>query len=126
MPDDQPATIAPAGNDAVYVAHADGLSRVDLSARTTTKIRAAKGVDLRGITKLRSYKGGLIAVRRESDGTYATVRIALDHQGRAATVERLASVAAVDPTAMTIAGGTLYYLAAADDTAMTIRKLRLK
>jgi hypothetical protein len=126
LPDDQPVTLAPADNDVVYVAHANGISRIDLSTRATTEIKPAKGVDLKGITKLRWYKGSLIAVRREREGTYESIRIALDRLGRAATVESLALVAAVDPTAMTIAGGTLYYLAAADDSGMTIRKLPLK
>ena len=126
LSDDRPVTIAPAGNDVVYVAHAEGISRVDLSSRSSAEVKPAKGVDLRGITKLRWYKGSLIAVRRESDGTYGSVRIGFDRQGRAATMESLAPVAGVDPTAMTIAGGTLYYLAAADDSAMTIRKRPLK
>ena len=126
LPDDQPVTIAPAGKDVVYVAHAGGISRVDLSSRSTTEVKPAKGVDLRGITKLRWYDGALVGVRREDDGTFGAVRIALDRQGRAATVESLAPIAAADPTAMTIAGGTLYYLAATDDSAMTIRKLPLR
>ena len=126
LPDDRPVTIAPAGNDVVYVAHAEGISRVDLSSRSSAEVKPAKGIDLRGIAKLRWYKGSLVAVRREHDGTYGTVLIGLDRQGRAATMESLAPVATVDPTGMTIAGGTLYYLAAADDSAMTIRKLRLK
>jgi hypothetical protein len=127
LPDDHPVAIAPAGNDVVYVADAAGLSRVDLPAHSVTEIKSAKGVDLKAIAKLRWYKGALIAVRRGDDGAYRTVRIALDRQGRAASVEPLAGpIASIDPTGMTIAGGTLYYLAAADDSAMTLRKLPLK
>jgi hypothetical protein len=128
LPDDQPTSVAPAGNDAVYVAHAAGISRIDLPARSVTEIKPAKGIDLKAIAKLRSYKGSLIAVRRGDDGAYQAVRITLDRQGRgAASVEPLAGpMASVDPTAMTIAGGTLYYLAAADESAMTLRKLPLK
>jgi hypothetical protein len=128
LPGDRPMAIAPAGNDVVYVAHASGMSRVDLSARSVTEVKPAKGLDLRNITKLRWYKGTLIAVQRQDDGAYRAVRIALDRQGRGvAAVEALgASVASIDPTAMTVAGGTVYYLAAADESAMTLRKMPLK
>jgi len=128
LPDDHPAAMASAGNDVVYVAHAAGISRVDLGTRSVSEVKPAKGIDLRGIAKLRSYKGSLIAVRGGDDGAYRAVRIGLDREGRAATsaAPLAGPIVSVDPTAMTIAAGTLYYLAAVDESSMTLRKLTLK
>jgi hypothetical protein len=128
LPDDRPEALAPAGDQIVYVAHASGISRVDLSARNVAALRPGKGVDLRHITKLRWYKGALMAVQRADDGSYRVVRLELDRQGRAVAAVRPlgASLASVDPTAVTLAGGALYYLASADETQMTVRKVLLK
>jgi hypothetical protein len=128
LPDDRPMAIAPAGNGVVYVAHAAGLSRVDLAAHSITELRPARGVDLENITKLRWHNGALIAVHREDDGAYRAVRLRLDRQGRgiAAIAPLGASLASADPTAIAVAGGTLYYLAATDQSAMTLRKVPLK
>ena len=128
LPHERPVTIAPAGDQVIYVAHEAGISRLDLSARAVTELNRGKGANVRNITKLRWYKGSLVAVQRADDGSYRAVRIELDRQGHGvAAVHPLgASLASADPTAATIAGGTLYYLAAADDTQMTVRKLPLK
>ena len=128
LPDDRPATIAPAGDSIGYVAHAGGISRVDLASRSVADVKAAKAVDLTNITKVRWHKGSLIAVQRAADGSYRVVRIDLDRQGRTATGSQPlgASIAPIDPTAATIAGGVLYYLARANDVDMTVRKLPLK
>ena len=126
LPDDGPATLAPAPDGSVYVARSTGISRVDLASRSVTELKAAKKIDLGNITKLRWHKDGLIAVQRQTD-SYRAVRIGLDRQGRAASLQPLGvSLSAIDPTAATISGGTLYYLAAADDSQMTVRKLPLK
>jgi hypothetical protein len=42
LPDDRPTTIAPAGDQVTYVAHAGGISRVDLSARAVTELKLRK------------------------------------------------------------------------------------
>jgi hypothetical protein len=128
LPDDPPSTIAPAGDEIVYVAHAAGISRVDLSARSTAELKSGKRLDLHNIRKLRWYKGALLAVQGSNDAGYRAVRIELDRQGRGvAAIHALdASLSPVDPTALTVTGGALYYLAAADDARMTIRKLPLK
>jgi hypothetical protein len=127
LPDDPPNTIAPAGDEIVYVAHARGISRMDLSARSATELKSGKGLDLQNIRKLRWYKGALLAVQGSDDAGYRAVRIELDRQGRVAAIHALgASLSPVDPTAFTVVSGTLYYLAAADDAKMTIRKLPLR
>jgi hypothetical protein len=128
LPDDKPAAIAPAGDGVVYLAHASGVSRVDLPARSVVGLKAGKGVDLKRITKLRWHKGALIAIQGADDGSYRAVRIELDRQGRGAVAIRPLAVspASIDPTAATISGATLYYLAAADDARMSVGKLLLK
>jgi len=128
LPDDKPAAIAPAGDGIVYVAHASGVSRVDLAARSVVALKPAKGVDLKSITRLRWHKGALIAVQGADNGSYRAVRIEVDRQGRGASAIRplAASLASIDPTAAVISGTTLYYLAGADDARMTVGKLLLK
>jgi hypothetical protein len=125
LPDDKPVAIAPAGDGVAYLAHASGVSRVDLPARSVVRLKPRKGVDLKRITKLRWHKGALIAVQGADDGSYRAVRIELDRQGRGAVAIRPLA-ASLDPTAVTISGATLYYLAAADDARMTVGKLLLK
>jgi hypothetical protein len=126
LPDDTPASIAPAANGVAYVAHARGISRVDLSARSVADVKAAKGLDLGNITKLRWHKGSLIGVQRH-EGGYRAIRIGLDRSGRATSLEPLgASLSDIDPTAATISGDAFYYLAGADDKQMTVGKLPLK
>jgi hypothetical protein len=126
LPDANATTLAPTPEGAVYVAHAHGISRVDLATRTVTEIRTVKGIDPGNIVKLRWHKGALIAVQRHDD-RYRAVRIGFDRQGRAASIEPIgASLSGLDPTAAAISGGTFYYLADADDAQMTVRKVQLK
>ncbi len=128
LPDDRPSSIAPAGAGAAYVAHATGIWRVDVASRSVADVRPAKGVDVSGIARLRWHKGTLIAVQRTAGGGYAAVRIGLDGRGHTATaVHPLeASLSGDDPTAATVSGGALYYLAPADASGMTVRKVLLK
>jgi hypothetical protein len=101
---------------------------VDLSARAVADVKPAKNVNLTNITKVRWHKGSLIAVQRGADDGYRAVRIDLDRQGRSATASQPlgASLASIDPTAATISGGVLYYLARVNDADMTVGKLPLK
>lgn len=127
LPDNQPASIAPAAEGIVYVAHASGVSRVDLASRAVSEVRPAKGGDLSGITRVRWHKGSLIAVQQTGSGTFRAVRIELDRQSHVAAIHPLdASLSTIAPTAATVSGGVLYYLASTDGSEMTVRKVILK
>jgi hypothetical protein len=120
------STIAPASDALVYAATTDGVVVVDLSSKAVTPLKAAAGVDLAHMSRLRWHKGSLVGIQ-QSDSSYRAVRIALDSTGRRATRQQIldASLATTDPTAATIAGGVLYYLASGDGAEMVIRKITL-
>jgi hypothetical protein len=123
---ERPSTIAPASDALVYVATADGIVVVDLSSKAVTPLKAAAGVDLTHMSRLRWHKGSLVGIQR-SDTSYRAVRMTLDSTGRRATRQQIldASLPTTDPTAATIAGGVLYYLASGDGAEMVIRKITL-
>ena len=128
LPESHAASLAPASADQVYVASQDGVLLVDVASRTVTPLKAAKGLDLTGIARIRWYKGSLIAVQKAEAGAYRAIRIALARNGRAAaSIDVLdPSLATADPTAATVSAGMLYYLAAGDGAEMIVRKVTLK
>ena len=119
-------TIAPAPDALVYAATTDGIVVVDLSSKAVAPLKAAARIDLAHMSRLRWHKGALVGIQ-QSDSSYRAVRIALDSTGRRATRQQIldASLATTDPTAATIAGGVLYYLASGDGAEMVIRKVTL-
>jgi hypothetical protein len=123
---ERPSTIAPASDTLAYVATADGIVAVDLSTKAVTALKAARGVDLAHMSRLRWHKGSLVGIQ-QSDNAYRAVRITLDSTGRRATRQQVldAALPTSDPTAATIAGGVLYYLASGDGSEMVIRKITL-
>jgi hypothetical protein len=123
---ERPSTIAPASDTLAYVASADGIVVVDLSSKAVTAVKAAAGVDLTHMSRLRWHKGSLVGIQ-QSDNAYRAVRITLDSTGRRATREQVldASLPTTDPTAATIAAGVLYYLASGDGAEMIIRRITL-
>lgn len=127
LPDSGPVSIAPAEGGIVYVATASGISRVDLAARTTTAVKAAKSVELGALTRIRWHDGALAGLQKASDDTSRVVRIALDRAGRTATSLKVLDprVAISNPTAATIVNGTLYYLANGQGSEMIVRKVTL-
>ena len=122
---DRPVSIAPAPDGMAYVATSDTIIVVDSSSKTVTPIKAASGVDLTHVSRLRWHKRSLIAIQ-QNDGSYRAVRFTLDSAGRRVTRQQVldASLPAIDPTAATIAGGVLYYLAS-DGSEMVIKKITL-
>jgi hypothetical protein len=126
LPDERAVSIAPAPDNLAYVASEDGVSVVDLGARTVTPLKAASRVDLAHVARFRWHKGSLVGIQ-QSDGGYRAVRFALDRSGRRVTSEQIldASLPAVAPTSATISGGVLYYLTAREGSEMTVRKITL-
>jgi hypothetical protein len=126
--DGVPASIAPVDEDSAYVSSDAGLMRVDLAARSTMPVEAAAGVDLTGLARIRWHQGSLVGIQKTSDAIYRAVRIRLDRSGRTAIAIRVldARLSTTDPTAATVAGGVLYYLASGEGTEMIVRRVSLK
>lgn len=68
-----------------YVAHRDGVSRVDLRARTATRVTAPGSISLAHLGQLRWRRHALFAIRGEPDGTHRIFRLDLNASGRAVT-----------------------------------------
>ncbi len=128
LPDPHPVSLAPASSDLVYVANQDGVLLVDAASGAVAPLKAAQGLDVTGITRIRWYKGSLVAVQKAQGGSYRAIRIALARNGRtAAGIDVLdSSLATADPTAATVSAGMLYYLAAGDGAEMIVRKVTLQ
>lgn len=122
---EHPTSLAPGAERLAYVASAEGIAVVDLSSRKVTPLKAASGVDLTHLTRLRWHKGTLVGIQ-QNEGSYRAVRFALDPVGRKAVRQEIldASLPTTGPTAATIANGVLYYLASGDGE-MIIRKITL-
>jgi hypothetical protein len=120
-----PASVAPAGSVA-YVAHDGGLSVADTRSGRTTEVRAAKGVAVTGLRRIRWRRGALVAIQRDESGSDQLVRIRLDRNGtRATAVEPLDNHVAVDGSALTISRDAAYYVARTD-TGPVIRRVALR
>jgi hypothetical protein len=126
--DVEAVSVAPASADVVYVATADGITHVDLGSRAATRLKANKSVDIRGVTRVRWFKNALIAVQQGDAGTFRAIRISLAANGRTATAVQVLdpSLATSDPTAATVSGGMLYYLANGDGTEMIVKHVPLQ
>jgi hypothetical protein len=109
----EPASLA-AGGDAgiAYVAHRDGVSRLDLRAKTATRVTAPKSVSLAHLEQIRWRRHALIAIRVEADGTRRIIRLELNASGRAVTQATTLDGPAppVGQTFVAISGDELVYM----------------
>jgi hypothetical protein len=128
LPESLATSVAPTAADAVYVANESGILLVDLASRTATALKTVKGVDIGGITRLRWYQESLVAVQRADGSTYRAIRISLSRNGRTATALKVldASLETTGPTAATVSGGMLYYLASGSGDEMIVRTVTLQ
>jgi hypothetical protein len=109
----EPASLA-AGGDAgiAYVAHRDGVSRIDLRARTATQVTAPASISLAHLEQIRWRRHALFAIRLEPDGTHRIIRLDLNANGRAVTRSRTfeAPVPLAGQTFVAISGDALVYM----------------
>jgi hypothetical protein len=113
---DQPASIAVDDSGRwVYLAHAEGIARIDARARRASPLMAANGIALTGFESIRLHRDTLVGSQAQPDGSRALVRLQLDRDRRgvmaAARIDTPA-MSAGEQTAVTISGDDLYYLVA--------------
>jgi hypothetical protein len=108
-------SVAAGGDDGfAYVAHGEGLLRVDLRARTAAAVALPKSVSLGRVERIRWYRNTLIAAEADADGSRRIIRMNLNPGGRAITrVTPLEALPAPSgETFLTISGDELLYLSA--------------
>jgi hypothetical protein len=109
----EPASLAAGSDDGIaYVAHRDGVSRIDLRARAATRVAAPSSVSLARLERIRWSGHALIAIRVDDDGSRRIMRLELNADGRAVTRATTleGSVPTAGQTFVTISGDELVYL----------------
>ena len=122
------ASLAPASESSAYAAYDQGLLYVDLASRAITVVEPDAKTNLTGLTWIRSHRGTLVALQKDSSGVYRFLRVRLDATGRAVRgVDVLADdVKIAGPTSATISGGAVYYLSQSADDTIEMKKIMLK
>ena len=127
LPDKHATSIAPATETLAYVAQDGGIVCADLESRAVTPLKLPAGMDLAGVVRVRWHKGALVAIQRAGSGPSRAIRVTLDRSGRTATGLQVLdpSLLTTDPTAATVSGGVLYYLASGDGHVFIVRRVAL-
>ena len=82
----EPASLAATDDENIaYVAHRDGVSRIDVRARTATPVAAPTSVSLARLEQIRWRRRALIAMRVDPDGTRRITRLVVNASGRGVT-----------------------------------------
>ena len=109
----EPMSLAAGADEGIaYVAHRDGVSRIDLRARTAVRVTAPNSISLAHLERIRRRGHALIAIRVDDDGSRRIVRLELNASGRAVTQATTleGSVPSAGQTFVTISGDELVYL----------------
>jgi hypothetical protein len=70
-------SVAVTGENVLFVASRRGLSRIDLASKAITALAAPADTSLEGFERLRAYRGGLVGLQTDADGTRRIVRLEL-------------------------------------------------
>jgi hypothetical protein len=117
----EPASLAAGGDDGIaYVAHRDGVSRIDVRARTATPVAAPSTISLAHLERIRWSRHSLIGVRVNDDGSRRIVRLELNANGRAVTHATTleGTLPTEGPTFVTISGDELVYVVDGSNNAV--------
>ena len=109
----EPVSVAVRADDAVaFVAHRDGMSRIDLRARTVSRVAAPAGVSLGQLERIRWRRNGLIAVQVDGDGSRRIIRLEINARGSSVTraINLEIPPPAAGQTFVTVSGDELIYL----------------
>jgi len=114
-------SIAAAREEAIaYVAHRDGIQRVDLLGRSASRVSAPRGTTIAGIERVRWYKNALIVAMADENGSRRIVRLDLNPSGRAVTKATTLQAGLAGATLMTIAGDDLLYVQASMESGSPV------
>jgi hypothetical protein len=92
---------------ALYISHASGVMRIDISSHGQRALAAPKNTNVSGLHSLAWDDGVLYAVQ-QTDGGVVTVRVRLNARGTA--VVGVESVEVARSSAATLSGGVYHYL----------------
>ena len=109
----EPVSVAAGGDEGIaFMAHRDGLSRLDLRSRTVSAVAAPNGISLGHLERIRWRGNALIAVQVDGDGSRRIIRLEMNARGSAITkVIRLELPALpAGQTFVTVSGSELVYL----------------
>jgi hypothetical protein len=113
-----PRRLAVSPQNVLYVAHADGIVRVDPHTRRVQAIRGAPGVALPQFTRLWWHQGALVGLE-DTDGGAQVVRLTLDAGGSRAIKIASSRVAVPANAAASLVGGEICFLTASTDAGET-------
>jgi hypothetical protein len=131
------------GENVLFVASRGRVSRVDLTTKAVTALGAPKDVALAGFERLRAYRGGLVGLQTDADGTRRIVRLDLAANGRRVrTVTRfdMRFEATAGPIAFAVSGDEVSLITGGPDpsgsaappssagtpAALTVHRIRLR
>lgn len=100
----------------LYVAHADGILRVDVERRTAAAVTAPKDVSLGGFERIRLHDGAIAGIQVDAQGERRVVRLELAPNGRIvrkATVYDAPIPGETGPTFVTVVGDDLCFVSGA-------------
>lgn len=117
-----------------YVAHSEGIARVDLQARRASPLTAATGIALTDFDYIRAYRDSLVGRQLQADGSRGIVRLQLNGDRRAVSAATLVEESSSGDEAgmATISGDDLYYLtgigrsSAAGPANVRVKRLKLR
>jgi len=131
---DEPTSVAASDRDGVaYVAHREGVSRIDLRSHSVTSVPMPKGTSIGRLERMRWYRNALIVLTRDDDDTRRIVRLELNAGGT--SVARAITLAEPVPSGVqsfvTISGDDLLYVesasgASSDLTELVVYRVRLR
>ena len=140
---DAATSVTASGENVVFVAARDGVSRVDLSSKAVTALASPKAISMAGFERLRRYRGGLVGLQSEADGSRRVVRLELTPNGRRvrqATPYEARFDAAAGPIALAVSGDEVSLITGGPDPSgpsaapsaagtpaeLTVHRLRLR
>ena len=114
-----------------YVAHRDGITRLDLQTRRAAPMEAAKGITLAGFEFIRLHRGTIVGGQVQSDASRGVVRLQIKNRTiTQATLIETPENSDDTVTLATISDGDLYYLVASrtesGDSAAGLMNVRVR
>jgi hypothetical protein len=118
-----PTALALGPSGAIYIAHAEGIARVNTTG-APTPLRATGDLSLHGIEWLGSDERSLLALQRRANGVLAAVRLRVSARGDA--VVALDVLGSADSPAAAIADNALHYIVREPDGTRVVARVALR